>query len=67
MINGYNGRGIGPGTTFGKLLAQLAQGQITPDAIPLPLSKETPISLKFWRGLFYEGGARMYHLMQRRL
>lgn len=62
----YNGRGIGPGTVFGKLLAELVLGA-SPDTIPLPVSKPKTILTRNLRGLFYEAGARMYHLMQRRL
>ena len=65
-VNSYNGRGIGPGTVFGKLLAELVQGAC-PDTIPLPVSKPKGILTRNLRGLFYEAGARMYHLIQRRM
>jgi glycine/D-amino acid oxidase-like deaminating enzyme len=66
MISSYNGRGIGPGTVFGKLLAQyIVKG--TAKDIPLPITKLTPIhTRKFWE-LFYETGARLYHFIQRRI
>ncbi|MBU2453446.1 MAG: FAD-binding oxidoreductase, partial [Proteobacteria bacterium] len=66
MITSYNGRGIGPGTVFGKLLAEyITKG--SPENIPLPISKMNPIwSRPFW-GLFYETGARLYHFLQRRI
>ena len=62
----YNGRGIGPGTVFGKLLAGLAQGT-SPGSIPLPVSDPKNILTRNLRGLFYETGARIYHFLQRRL
>lgn len=65
-VSSYNGRGIGPGTVFGKLLAELVQGA-SPDTIPLPVSKPKGILTRSLRGLFYETGARMYHLIQRRI
>ena len=65
-VTSYNGRGIGPGTVFGKLLAELVQGA-SPETIPLPVSKPRAILTRNLRGLFYESGARMYHLIQRRI
>ncbi len=65
-VSSYNGRGIGPGTVFGKLLAELVQGA-SPDTIPLPVAKPKSILTRSLRGLFYETGARMYHLIQRRI
>ena len=64
-VSSYNGRGIGPGTVFGKLLAELVQGG-SADNIPLPVSKPKRILTRGLRGLFYETGARMYHVIQRR-
>ena len=66
MVTCYNGRGIGPGTVFGKLLAQYMMGGSSKD-IPLPISKITPVSMRALRGLFYEAGSRLYHLAQRRI
>ena len=64
-VSGYNGRGIGPGTVFGKLVAEyLITGD--DDSIPLPLSRPKPIAFRSLRGLYYETGARLYHLFQRR-
>ncbi len=66
MVTCYNGRGIGPGTVFGKLLAEYMMGA-SEDSIPLPVSTIKPVSFRRLRGLFYEAGARMYHLLQRRI
>jgi len=66
MITSYNGRGIGPGTVFGKLLA----GYVTDgdaDKIPLPVLKPQTIYTRLFWELFYETGARLYHFIQRRI
>ncbi len=65
MVTCYNGRGIGPGTVFGKLMAKYMSGG-TSDDIPLPVSPITPVSFRALRGLFYEAGSRLYHFAQRR-
>lgn len=66
MVTSYNGRGIGPGTVFGKLLAEYMAGGSEKD-IPLPVSKIDPVGFRNLRGLFYEAGARLYHFVQRRI
>ena len=66
-VTSYNGRGIGPGTVFGRLMAQLATGEISRKDVPMPLKKEKPIFMRNLRGLFYETGARLYHTAQRRI
>ncbi|MFK5926289.1 MAG: FAD-binding oxidoreductase [Desulfuromusa sp.] len=65
-ITSYNGRGIGPGTVFGKLLAEYTQTESS-ENIPLPVTEQEDISTRLLRGLYYEIGARMYHFIQRRL
>jgi len=65
-VTSYNGRGIGPGTVFGKLLADyLKEG--SESIIPLPLTKPKKVFMRGLRGLFYEAGARIYHLGQHRI
>ncbi|WP_459918562.1 NAD(P)/FAD-dependent oxidoreductase, partial [Desulfocicer niacini] len=66
-VTSYNGRGIGPGTVFGKLMAQVVLGEADKKDIALPLQKEKPIFMRNLRGLFYETGARLYHTAQRRI
>lgn len=65
-VTSYNGRGIGPGSVMGKLMAGYIK---TKDAatIPLPISKPKNVFTRGLRGLFYEAGARIYHLAQRRI
>jgi glycine/D-amino acid oxidase-like deaminating enzyme len=60
-ISGYNGRGIAPGTAFGRELAQLAMGRITESQLSLPL---TPLMRAPWRRSrerIYEWGAAALH------
>jgi glycine/D-amino acid oxidase-like deaminating enzyme len=65
-VTSYNGRGIGPGTVFGKLLAAYALKGDGRD-MPLPLKSQQDVFLRGLRGLFYEAGARIYHLLQWRV
>ena len=66
MVTSYNGRGIGPGTVFGKLLAEyVLDGNA--DNIPLPILKPSRVFMRGLRGLFYETGARLFHFIQRRI
>ncbi|NOX99016.1 MAG: FAD-binding oxidoreductase [Verrucomicrobia bacterium] len=65
-VTSYNGRGIGPGTVFGKLLAEYTQTE-SPSCIPLPLTQQNEIWTRQLRGFFYEAGARLYHFAQRRI
>ncbi len=66
MVTCYNGRGIGPGTVFGKLLAAYMSGGSVAD-IPLPVSQVRKVPARMVRGLFYEAGSRLYHSVQRRI
>ncbi|MBP1873732.1 glycine/D-amino acid oxidase-like deaminating enzyme [Ensifer adhaerens] len=63
-VSGYNGRGIAPGTVFGKALANHVTGQTS--AIPLA---ETPVTPDSWRSVksaFYHAGAQAKHLVDHR-
>jgi glycine/D-amino acid oxidase-like deaminating enzyme len=62
---GYSGRGIGPGTLFGQ---QMAQALISGDEDLLPLPVSTGHSLPFagLRGVYYETGATLTHLVKDR-
>ena len=65
-VTSYNGRGIGPGTVFGKLLAEYTLNESSKD-IPLPLTEQSDLPTRYLRGLFYETGGRLYHYINRRL
>ncbi|MCP3955023.1 MAG: FAD-binding oxidoreductase [Desulfobacterales bacterium] len=66
MITSFNGRGIGPGTVFGKLLAGYVMDGDA-EKIPLPVLKPQTIRTRLFWELFYETGARLYHFIQRRI
>jgi sarcosine oxidase len=66
MITSYNGRGIGPGTLFGKLLAEYVMDGDS-EKIPLPVLKPQALWTRVFWELFYETGARLYHFIQRRI
>jgi glycine/D-amino acid oxidase-like deaminating enzyme len=59
--SGYNGRGIAPGTVFGRELARLALGQADIAALPLPVVDVAPAAFRPWREAFYEAGAGLAH------
>lgn len=63
---GYNGRGIAPGTVFGRAMAGLLSGDIAAAALPLPLSQPEPAALRGLRSAYYEAGAQLVHLTEAR-
>ena len=58
-IAGYNGRGISPGTVFGRALAQVALGNA--EAMMLPATPIQPDSLRSAKSAFYDIGAAAKH------
>jgi glycine/D-amino acid oxidase-like deaminating enzyme len=66
-FSGYNGRGIAPGTTFGRTLARLVLGEMTEADLPLPLSDPQPVRFRATREAFYEVGAQVVHAAAARL
>ncbi|MBK4217501.1 FAD-binding oxidoreductase [Paracoccus caeni] len=64
---GYNGRGIAPGTVFGRIMAEYLLGQLTEADLPLPVSPPSPIRTAALRSAFYEAGAQLFHLVDARL
>jgi glycine/D-amino acid oxidase-like deaminating enzyme len=61
-ISGYNGRGIAPGTAFGRDLAHLAAGRITPADLSIPATPLTTPTFRTLREAGYEIGAQLVHL-----
>lgn len=60
-FSGYNGRGIAPGTVFGKHLAKLVSGEIDEADLPLPVSDPKEQSFRGLREAYYEAGAQVAH------
>ena len=63
---GYNGRGIAPGTVFGRIMAGFLAGEIAEGELPLPVTKPAPVALRALRSAFYEFGAQVAHLGEAR-
>lgn len=58
---GYNGRGIAPGTVFGKTLAAHVTGEISEGDLPLPVTVPKAQSLRVLKEAYYEAGAQVAH------
>ena len=65
--SGYNGRGIAPGTAFGRMLARHVLGEIAASDLPLPLSDPEPVRYRALREACYEAGAQIAHATTARL
>lgn len=61
-FSGYNGRGIAPGTVFGKWLADLVSGEIAEADLPLPVSEPKAQNFRLLREAYYEAGAQVAHI-----
>ncbi len=66
-FSGYNGRGIAPGTVFGRCLADLALGAIGEADLPLPVSEPKTAPLRHAAEAFYEVGAQLAHFVDARV
>ncbi|UVK54580.1 FAD-binding oxidoreductase [Mesorhizobium sp. AR02] len=66
-FSGYNGRGISPGTVFGRELALLILGEKSEAQLPLPRSDLVEIPFMRAREAWYEMGAQIAHLASARL
>ena len=64
---GYNGRGIAPGTVFGRIMAGFLSGELAQSALPLPVTSPAPAAFRALRAAFYEAGAQLAHLAEARL
>ncbi len=60
-VCGFNGRGIGPGTVFGRVLAEHALGRIAEADLPLPVTTPEAPTLPGLREAYYEAGAQIAH------
>jgi glycine/D-amino acid oxidase-like deaminating enzyme len=64
---GYNGRGIAPGTVFGKALARHILGDLPLDAMPLPVTRSEAASLRDAKFAWYAAGAGLVHFVSDRI
>ena len=60
-IYGYNGRGIGPGTVFGRAIAEYFKTG-NRNALPFPLTPKASEPFAKVRGSVIEMGARAFHI-----
>lgn len=65
-FSGYNGRGIAPGTVFGRTLARLVLGDMAEADLPLPLSELIEPAFRPLKEAYYEGGAQIAHFVGER-
>jgi glycine/D-amino acid oxidase-like deaminating enzyme len=66
-FNGYNGRGIAPGTVFGRVLADYISGRIRTEDLPLPVSEPRAARFRSFAEATYRYGAELVHLTGARL
>ena len=66
-FSGYNGRGISPGTVFGREIARLILGEVSTSEMPLPLSEIDEASFRGVKELYYEVGSQVAHAATARL
>ena len=64
---GYNGRGIGTGTVFGRLLADHVLGKLSEKDLPLPVTDPEAPAFPSFREAYYEAGAQVAHAVGARL
>ena len=64
-ISGYSGRGIAPGTVFGRACAAFAAGE-GEAAFPVPVTPPGRERFRTLKGAWYEAGATAFHLMAAR-
>lgn len=66
-FSGYNGRGIAPGTVFGRVLASYVRGEIGDADLPLPVTPVEIAPFRLPRQIVYEVGAQAAHLVVDRI
>ncbi|MDR3515731.1 MAG: FAD-binding oxidoreductase [Azospirillaceae bacterium] len=66
-ISGCNGRGIAPGTVYGRTLAEHILGRRPFTALPLEPTAPAPIALRGFKEAYYETGAQVAHSVMGRL
>ncbi|WP_027038509.1 NAD(P)/FAD-dependent oxidoreductase [Mesorhizobium ciceri] len=66
-ICGYNGRGISPGTAFGRVLADHILGTVPDSDLPLPVSMPEVPRLRALQESYYAVGAQLAHFVGARI
>jgi glycine/D-amino acid oxidase-like deaminating enzyme len=66
-FSGYNGRGIGTGTVFGRLLAEHVLGKLSEKDLPLPVTEPEAPAFPALREAYYEAGAQIAHAVGARI
>lgn len=66
-VSGYNGRGIAPGTVFGRVLADHVLGRMPEADMPLPVTTLEAAAWRHVRSAWYEVGAQAMHLVTDRV
>jgi len=66
-FSGYNGRGIAPGTVFGRVLADYIAGKVDEADLPLPVTPANEARLRRFKEIYYEVGAQVAHIADARL
>lgn len=61
-FSGYNGRGISPGTVFGRVIAEHITGALAESDLPLPLTAPQDARWQKTQEAFYALGAQAAHL-----
>lgn len=66
-FNGYNGRGIAPGTAFGRVLAEFISGRLKVEDLPLPVSEPRALRFRMLAEATYKYGAELVHFTGARI
>jgi glycine/D-amino acid oxidase-like deaminating enzyme len=66
-FSGFNGRGIAPGTVFGRELARVVLGQARLEDLALPVTPIAAAPMRGLRTLGYEAGAQVFHAIGARV
>ncbi|MBI1779096.1 MAG: FAD-binding oxidoreductase [Proteobacteria bacterium] len=61
-LAGYNGRGIAPGTVFGRELARHVSGEVPLDEMPLPVTAAKDARFRVVMERYYDIGSQVAHL-----
>ncbi|MEO8345637.1 MAG: FAD-binding oxidoreductase [Betaproteobacteria bacterium] len=65
-FSGFNGRGIAPGTVFGREMAKLVAGQIQKSDLALPVTAATDARWRTVKEVGYQVGAQLFHAIDAR-